>query len=164
MKLLGTITLVAVGVFVSCAQLPPRGTSLSQACDNLLVALGDQRISVGERSMAWWMLSHGNKNLFPVLIEHLDDRRVHDPAALLDDGSSADDSTTQVVTVGMACEHLLYHIILRGEGWRGFRVADWPAWWAAHKDKSMEDICGEARAENEKRSKNDSPEKSPASY
>ena len=146
MKSFAIVLAVLAGVESCCPA--PRQEPLAEAIEQLVVAMGDSRLSASEREAVRFMLLEGSsKRMIPVLIDHLSDGRVFDPKAVGPNGD-ASGQDTYVETVGMACERTLYDILLDRHLRNEFLVKDWKQWWEANKTKSMGEICDQAKAKN----------------
>jgi hypothetical protein len=133
---------IVLMVTSSCAN-GSRGDSLSGAYAQLVQALGDPALSMWKRETAKSMLSEGDKEVIPVLISALGDRRTFDPEYV--DPSASIDAKPRIQTVGEVCERVLYGVI-SGHQLRRYYVADWPAWWDQHKSKDLSEIIAMVRA------------------
>jgi len=135
------------GLTESCCS-HSRLSSLNEAHESLVEALGDQRLTLSERREARSMLYEGRgKGLIPILINHLEDGRTFDPEAIAD-GAPADGSKTHVETVKMICEDLLYYIVLGTVERYQFKVSDWREWWERHQVLPIDEIWEISRKEN----------------
>ena len=148
MKCVGVAVIVLMSA-LGCSQTPPLPDHLTQAFEQLVIAMGDSRLSVSERhAIRYMLIEGGSKRLIPILIEHLADGQVFDPKAHGPNSPADPDEGTFVETVGMACERTLYDILLNRHLRNEFRVQDWKAWWKDNKDRTMAEICDLAQAKN----------------
>ena len=131
------ILVLALISLLGCAKQHLPKDPLPCAYEDLVVALGDDRLSFYQRHKAKLMLLRSEVGALPILIDHVTDSRVHNPQAERPD--AATDSGTFVETVGIACETILYSIIC--DGHRGsYRVEDWKAWWRENGGRTLSEI------------------------
>jgi hypothetical protein len=141
--------IIAGSILASCisCSAAPQENSIVQAYRSLLDAMGEPQLSRADHFGAFWMLEHGGKDLIPLLIDHLEDKRVFDPEAE-PPGAPADGSVHVAQTVGSACEMILYRILLPRNAREKFTVENWKQWWAERSMKSLGELREEAAEKN----------------
>jgi hypothetical protein len=123
--------------------------SLSGAYEALAQCMGDSNLTYEKRLRAARMLDLGDKEVIPVLIDHLGDNRTYNPQYReISESAEADrDVPTRVMTVGEICEVTLNIIVfgpVRGIPMR-VRIDNWPSWWSKNKQKSFAEIQADAK-------------------
>jgi hypothetical protein len=122
----------------------------------LLNRLADPKASADQKEAAKKQIVSQGKDALPVLIAHLDDTRAFKREDIqnyynLPPNHPTPPPVMAVVTVGEACEKMLYELITPpaspGIDFRGkvfsesvLKVKDWKAWWERNKTKSLEQI------------------------
>jgi hypothetical protein len=145
-RFLGAAAIVAaIAGTAACTQ--SRGSDpLDEAYGRLVFALGDSSLSMWKRATARIMLSEADKDVIPVLISALGDKRTFDPE-YIGPGASFD-AKPQIQTVGLVSEVILYRVI-SGREPRRYHVFDWGRWWEQNQSKKLSEIIEMVRANSE---------------
>lgn len=145
-RLLGAVAIaMAITGTASCTH-SKSSDPLDEAYGRLVLALGDSSLSMWKRATARIMLSEGDKDVIPVLISALGDKRTFDPE-YMGPGASFDDEP-KLQTVGQVCEVILYRVI-SGREPRRYHVSDWVNWWEQNQSKNLSEIIEMVRANSE---------------
>jgi hypothetical protein len=105
--------------------------------------MGDSGLTENERYIASNMLQEAfDKRVLPILIRHVDDRRVF---ALDAELAGETMEPTHETTVGMQSEAIIRHLIAGGRAVE-YDVSDWQRWWAENEGKSLNEIIQMVRS------------------
>lgn len=138
---------LTAGLLSAGPQDEAKRASLSDVYDRLVIALGDQNLSLEERQTAMRMLKQGDKKVIPVLIARLTDGRTFNPSVEDLSGPADGPKEKYSMTVGMACEDILYSIVRAG-GKAGPVIQNWKEWWRQNESKSLPEIIREMGQRN----------------
>lgn len=133
---------MTVGLLSSCCEKnPPKGAaekSTVVAYRQLVIALGDEKLSKEERAVAYEMLLKGNEEVIPVLVESLKDARVCGLDYFVPNRPSAPMDAVKELTVGEVVGYILSSLV--NPELREIHINSWQQFLEENKGKKLSEI------------------------